>query len=172
MRNILICLLLLFAPSAIAAPPAPLQNNQVWKSSEVLATTAINTNCQADPTTVATASLTCAAFELDMRGYIKVWLIVEYTFSSASVVHIAQDGATDRNGDGTPDLPWAIYNIPTAGTGGAVALDDESGNKPVTASTAFLVEYDINAPFIRWRFTSTGGAVGDTVRVYLVQRGP
>jgi len=176
MRKVTLLLVLLSSPlvAGIAfvalAQPAALESYQV--GSEVMAATSIDTACQANPTVVATASLTCAAFELDMRGFTKVWLLIDYTRTSATEIQIAQDGAVDVNRDGVADLPWGILQSPEAGTAGVVTLSNEQGKKAVTASTASIVEYDVNAPFVRWRFTSTSGAAGDTIRVLLVRRGP
>ncbi len=171
----LLLALLIFALSSVAfAQSKNLQGAQQGITTPVLATTPINVACQADTTTVLTASLTCAAFELNTQGFTKIWLLVEYTFATASFIQIFQDGALDTTSppDKVPEVPWAIFQRPTPATGGQVDLDNEFGNKPVSVSTAFIVEYDINSPFTRWRFESTGGAAGDTVRVFVVRRGP
>ena len=137
-----------------------------------LPTSSINTACQADPTTVVTASLTCAAFELNMQGFTRVWLLIEYTFSTASAIQIFQDGALDTSGNKSPDTPWGIIQRPEAAGSGQVNLFNEFASKPVSASTAMIVEYTVNSPFVRWRYTSVGGSAGDTVRVFVIRRGP
>ena len=171
MKTILFVLFLL--PSVALGQSQSLSASQQGVGSAVLATTAINTACDADPTTVATASLTCAAFELKMAGFTKAWLLFKYTRSTATEIQIFQDGALDKNNDKTADLPWGIFQRPEAAGSGDVELFNEVGRKPISAaSTSFIVEYDINSPFVRWRITSTGGAAGDTIAVFLVRRGP
>ncbi len=173
MRSLIIAL---FVALPLAAWGGPQVNNlattQVGAFVEVMAATPINAVCDADPTTVLTASLTCAAFELDLRGFTKVWLRFVYVWSTASAIQIFQDDTIDADNNKVGDTPWAIFQRPTPATGGQVDLDNEFANKPVTASTAFTVEYDVNGPFIRWRFESTGGAVGDTLQVFITKRGP
>ena len=103
-----------------------------------------------------------------------MWLLIVYTFSNASEIQIQQDGAIDIAAPKkVADLPWGIFQHPEAGTGGDVTLNNQTAKKLVSASTpsAFIVEYTINSPFVRWRFTSTGGLIGDTVQVFLIKRG-
>ena len=170
MKRIVIIILLLILPHDALAQVFSLSASQV--GSEVMPATAIDAACDANPENVVTASLTCAAFQLNTKGFTKVWLLIIFTWDSASEIQIIQDGAVDINNDKVADLPWGIFQRPTAGAAGAITLDDEQGEKAVTASTASIVEYDVNAPFTRWRFTSTGGTPSDTVRVFLIIRGP
>lgn len=170
MKRLVLVILLLLLPHEALAQVFALSSSQV--GSEVLPAAAIDAACDSNPENVATASLTCAAFQLNTKGFTKVWLLIVYTFDSASEIQIRQDGAVDIDNNKVPDLPWGIFQRTTAGLAGAVTLEDEQGEKAVSASTASIVEYDVNAPFTRWRFTSTGGTSSDTVRVFLIKRGP
>ena len=174
--RLITALIFLLLSSIAVAQPAGLSDSQVGLPKRVLAPTPINVACQANPENVPTASLNCAAFELDLRGYTKVWLKIVYTFGAATSYTVFQDGTGDGDdADKLPDLPWGIFQRPTpdAATPGKVDLVDEFGDKPAGASTSSIVEYNVNAAFIRWRFESTGPAtVADTVEVFLIKRGP
>ncbi len=171
---ITLCLILLFPSVAVGQlRPKNLQVVQQARLTPELPTTPINIACQADPTTVLTSSLTCAAFELDMQGYTRVWLLIEYTFGAATTIEVAQDGALGTDDGKTAVTPWGIVQRPVDAGSGQVDLFNEFASKGVSASTSMIVEYTTNSPFVRWRYTTTGPATsGDTVRVFLVRRGP
>ena len=169
MRKLLFFILLL-APATAFAQRATLESGQV--ASLNLITTAIDAACDADPTVVATGSLACAAFQLKTAGFTKVWLLIEITHSAATSLEVSQDSAVDILNDGIPDLPWGIAQASDGAAPPAVGWGDEEGTRPVTASTSIVVEYNVNAPWTRWRFSGTSADGSDQVRVWVLKRGP
>ena len=160
---------LLILTAALIVLPGIADGAQKPTRTAVLPTTAINTACDASIHTVESPA--CASFELDMQGYTQVTLLIEYTNSTATAVQIYMDGSMDR------DAPWAIIQAGDGGTVPQIQMGDQYLSWPKSpatlATTAWGVTFkDVNYPFVRWRLTTTGGAAGDTARVFVVRMGP
>lgn len=150
-----------------------LERTQQPLRTAVLDTTAINVACQANAHTVATASLDCAAFQLAMAGFTEATLLIEYTKSTATAVNLYVDGALDPDGNGSPNTPWGVNQAADGSSVPTIKMAREVIRWDSPSTGAWMVTFTgLNAPWIRWRFESTGGAVGDTVKVWLVRRGP
>ena len=165
---LLAILLVLCAPAARAAVPGPAPMSQYMLPFEAarLTTQPINVACASDIGNTDTPL--CASFELDTRGYKSVVLIIRYVRTSASAVQLYKDDAvvTDAGGLGAP--PWGIQQLGDALAPPTVTMGAEARVWTVSASDTWQVKFAITAPYTRFRFTSTGGAAGDTVTVYAV----
>lgn len=160
---------LLILAAALAVLPAVAHGQQNPTRTAKLPTTAINVACDANIHTVESPA--CASFELSMQGYSQVTLLIEYTKSTATALQIYMDGSMDSN------VPWAIIQAGDAGTVPQIQMGDQYLSWPkapaILATTAWGVTFkNINYPFVRWRITTTGGAVGDTAKVWVVRMGP
>ena len=143
----------------------PLNTNQVAYSSALLTAEPLNPACDANIEQVEVPA--CASFELPMGGFTQVTLLLEYTFSTASAVHMFTDGSIDAA------VPWGIEQVGDGGAVPTITMGDEDVVWNVTGSRAWMITLtDLNAPYVRWRFVGTGAGVGDTLSAWLIRRGP
>lgn len=116
---------------------------------------AINTACNANVGQVATASLTCAVFEVDLSSISDLRLEIEYDWGSATHVNMAVDTSA------TGTVPW---HTETTGVMGAGVIDMAvlPIRWAVTADTTLSVSFsDLIAKKTRFRFWTTGGTSAD-----------
>jgi hypothetical protein len=131
----------------------------------VLSAQAINAACVADPGN--TNSPTCASFTVTTKGFKRVALIVRYTKSSATEVQVYKDSSVANA------APWGVRQLGDAVAPPKIVMGDEYRAWNVSAMSAaasatWEAVFDVTAPYTRFRITSTGGAVGDVVTVYVV----
>ncbi|MBW2672056.1 MAG: hypothetical protein JRD89_01405 [Deltaproteobacteria bacterium] len=110
----------------------------------------------------------CASFTINARGLKKVTLIIKFTKSTATKVFMEVDGSTTNAATG----PWGIQQGGTASLP-AMVMTNLTPEWDTTSATVevWQVIYTVEAPDMRFRFWSTGGAAGDIIDVYTVQAG-
>ncbi len=151
--------------AAILGSSAPLNTNQVAYSTALLSAEPLNVACDANIEWVESPA--CASFELPMAGFTEVTLLLEYTYNSASEVHMYTDGSLNGS------APWGIEQVGDGSKTPVIEMDDEDVKWDVTKSRAWMITLTgLNAPHMRWRFVGTGAAAADTLSVWLIRRGP
>ncbi len=157
------------------AKPKPLSSQKVPSKVAVLGAVTpvpINVACAANIGQVSTANTLCASFEISMREFTELTLIIEYTFSAASQLHIFHDASMGNAALTAGDIPWGEVTVGDASVHPVIDMDAEDVKFDVIASRVFDVPFDkLTAPFYRFRLVGTGAAVGDTVRVWVTRRG-
>jgi hypothetical protein len=129
------------------------------EASKDLNAQAINTACASDVGN--TDSPSCASFELYTANAKQVCLIFRYVYGTASAYQVYEDGSVD----GAP--PWGKLAIGTLAGSGKVSMAGEYAEWLTgSANDTEWPCYDVQAPWTRFRFTTTGGAATDKITVY------
>lgn len=130
---------------------------------------AINDACAADPAHTATASVTCAAFQVDMRWREAITVEIDYTYSAATAIQIIIESSA-VGGAG----PWAVVQLNADTSTVPDVTLSAGGNLAYTTGAASgtfaFTLLDVNVAYLRFRITSTSGDASDVVDVYYTAR--
>lgn len=116
---------------------------------------------------------TCASFELNTKGFVRVTLFISYTNSTATRLDLRASG----NPDGA--APWYEIQGGSPAAAPVIAMGPNAlywsttdADWPASTETrSYLVTFLVNSPMMRFRLWATGGAVGDIVSVKVIKSG-
>jgi hypothetical protein len=152
------------APIAYAAMPPTLI------APTELSSVAIDTACDAVPGPVATASLTCVAYEIKSDTLDEIRINMFYDYGAATAVQMYIDSSD--SGASTGDTPFFTESLGDAGAAPpAIAMGAQYLEWTGTADWYQTVL--LNGPFAKWtrfRFTATSGNPNDLIDATLEVR--